>query len=1479
MNLNYTQKRRPRASFGTLDDTLDIPYLLKMQLNLYDRFLQADVEPNKREDYGLQLAFKKIFPIISNNGLVEMSFHGYNLEEPMFTVRECKERNLSYNAKVRVNLKLHIRSRDNPSEVREVREEPNVYMGEVPLMTDNGSFVINGTERVIVSQLHRAPGVYFMRDQVRQQGSLKINYQARMIPNNGSWLDFEFDSKGLLYFRIDKRRKMHASLLLRALGYSISDIISEFYDYEVFEINPLEELGDIDTGKTLEDQEVNVFTLNPILLRGMTLPFDIKKEGTKETVIKSRVRIKESDLRNLEREQITQVKVSDRFIVEGKGQKVSRRTYEDIIDPETGEVIVPVNVKITYEILDKLREHKITKLKTIYSNAYDCGPHISSTIRFQEAMLPIDTADKAREIIFRQLRPGDPTKPPEVVAKAFNDTFFNPERINLSKVGRMKINQRLGSHVEVKPTKMQDYKFEERPSMEYCVYVSRDQKKRVPKFDIMREIIPQDQLSNELLQLTLRDIKDEGPRVVAWHYDNPDKAQKLAKKIAETGLLAEVREQLVLSRDDIVKTIKTLINLVNRRGATDDIDSLGNRRVRMVGEFIQQEYESGLRRFQKAILDRMQQADSDNLKPSDLVNAKTIGQGVREFFNSNQLSQFMDQTNPLAEITHKRRVSALGVGGLQRDRAGFEVRDVHPTHYGRLCPIETPEGPNIGLINSLSLYSNSNDYGFITTPYRVVNNGKVSDDIDWLSAVEETKHYIAQANSEVKDNGTFVDEWVTCRRDGEFTSARPEDISYMDVAPSQIASVAAALIPFLEHDDSNRALMGSNMQRQAVSCLKPQKPLVGTGIEEKVASDSGHVVKAKRNGVIDFVDASRIVVRTDEAREDEFGVDIYNLTKYMRSNQNTTINQRPIVKTGDKVKAGDTIADSSSSDKGDLALGQNVLVAFMPWYGYNFEDSILVSEKMVIDDRFTSVHIEEHVCKARDTRNGPEQITRDIPNQPESALAYLDESGIIQIGTEVEPGDILVGKVTPKTIIQQTPEEKLLKAIFGNKGEDVKDTSMRMPSGSASTVIDVKVFTANSEERDQRALSIIAHELDSYKKDQDAKFNIYVDNANYERSKIIVGQKVAKAIKGSLKKDETVTKDWWKKATAEQRKEVSLKDEKAQKSLETIDARIKKMRRSLDDEYRKYEKKIKRNDELNPGVNKNIKVYLAIKRRLNVGDKMAGRHGNKGVVSRIVPVEDMPYLEDGTPVDLVLNPLGVPSRMNIGQILETHLGLASKALGDQIADMLEKEKKKAVKEIRAILPKIYARKKMKNKIDFNDFSDNEILEAAKNLKDGIPFATPIFDGATEEDINDMLTLSDLPTTGQMKLFDGRTGEPFERPVTVGYKYMFKLHHLVDEKMHSRSTGSYSLVTQQPLGGKAQGGGQRLGEMEVWALEAYGAAYTLWEMLTVKSDDRQGRNKIYESICKGNVELDPQVPESFKVLKSELRALCIDFEEE
>lgn len=1463
MTINYTEKKRPRASFTRRADTLDMPYLLQMQTELYRKFLQQHIPHDKRERIGLQKSFLDLFPVECSNGLVEMTFHGYSLEEPEFTVRECKERNLSYAAKIKVNLRLHIRDREDRARIKEVREEKNVYMGDLPLMTANGSFIINGTERVIVSQLHRAPSVYFTRDNSRQMHNNKINFNARMIPNAGSWLDFEFDSKELLYFRIDKRRKLHVSFLLRALGYTIDDLIKEFYDAEEFTIGPRE--------------DENKYQLRSEFLQGVSLPFDIKDTAGKP-IIKASQRIKRGDLRRLEKENITEQIVPDEFIID------VRRAWEDVIDTEGGEVIIKTNETVTAEHLVRLRAAGITQLKTIYSNDNDCGMHIANTLQAQEKEYSINTGKKvddikrARDVIFRHLRPGDPITP-EIVARTFNDTFFNPDRIDLSPIGRMKMNQRLGEHVEVRPTKLAEYTHTPRPAMEWCVLVGRNLKVSRGRLKAvqLRESVPEEQLSDEDVELIIAEIKDDSKRVVAWHLTEKE-AKKIAKNLAEAGLVAEVREQFVLSRIDILNTVKMLIRLVNRKGNVDDIDSLGNRRIRMVGEFIQSEYESGLRRFHKAVTDRMALAESENMKPSDLVNAKTISQGVREFINTNQLSQFMDQNNPLAEITHKRRVSALGVGGLQRDRAGFEVRDVHPTHYGRLCPIETPEGPNIGLINSMALYSRINEYGFLTTPYRVVEDGKVTDKISWLSAVEEGDANIAQANSEIKPNGNFVQELVSCRRAGEFLFLRPDEIEYMDVAPAQIASVAAALIPFLEHDDSNRALMGSNMQRQAVPSLRPQKPLVGTGLEAKVAADSGHVVRAERGGTIEYVDAARIVVRATGTSTDEFGVDIYNLTKYMRSNQNTNINQRPLVRKGDKVAANDIIADAAATDTGELALGQNVQVAFLPWNGYNFEDSILVSERMVIENRFTTLHIEEHVCKARETRNGAEVITRDIPNQPDSALQHLDESGIVTIGTEVTPGDVLVGKVTPKAEHQPTPEERLLRAIFGSKGDDVKDTSLRMPSGARGTVVDVKVFTADAKSRDKRALAIIANELQAFKKDNEDRLAIYRRDADIEREKVCTNKAVAKAVVG-LKAGQKVTKSWWQSASATERDKVALKDKEAQKKLEAITKRIREKKNELDRELKAQTRKLERNDELAHGVNKNIKVYVAIWRELKVGDKMAGRHGNKGVVSRIVPVEDMPYLQDGTPVDLVLNPLGVPSRMNIGQILETHLGLASKALGRQIEEMLTLQRKEAVAKLRAFLPKIYARKGMVRPLDLSKFSDTDLLEAARRLQDGIPFATPIFDGATEADIKEMLKLAKLPETAQVKLFDGRTGEPFSRAVTVGHKYMFKLHHLVDEKMHARSTGSYSLVTQQPLGGKAQGGGQRLGEMEVWALEAYGAAYTLWEMLTVKSDDRVGRNKVYDSICRGDVHLDPAVPESYKVLKSEIRALGINFEEE
>ncbi|MCY4325043.1 MAG: DNA-directed RNA polymerase subunit beta [Betaproteobacteria bacterium] len=1474
MKFSYTEKKRPRLSFARRRDKVAAPSLLKTQLESYRRFLHgvqmvgddgvrrpaapAPEDPDSIAAGGLLETFKRCFPITSNNTLVTLEFVECWLEDSEFSERECKERGMSYEAKIKVKLLLKIRSREDRS-LKSPKEEA-VYMGSLPLMTDSGSFIINGTERVIVSQLHRAPSVYFMRDSSRTTSVAGLNFQSRVIPYYGCWLDLEFDTKNQLHFRIDKRQKMPVTLLLMAIGYNHERIISEFYDPEEFTFDP-------ESGKAS-------YQLQEVQLRDVSLPFDIC-DANGEVIAERDKRIKRGSLKRIAAAGINSQQVDDEFLI-------GRRTWETVIDEETGEVLLPVNKIIDENDLGLLRSSGISKLRTIYINDSHCGDHIARTLSGQDAdnQSVADGLDRARVQIYKKLRPGDPIAE-DAVSRVFNDTFFNHQRYSLSRVGRMKMNQRLGYSRPVRPSERAEHVHRPRPAMEYCVLMFRRPDLRLmPKIDKLVEAMPG--YAQEDLQRIHREVRDGMELVVGWHYESAEAAQEMVGRLDESGFGARIIEQQMLSPTDIINTVKELVNLANGVGSEDDIDSLGNRRVRSVGEFVQSNYEAGLKRFERAIRDRLQQAEVDNLNPSDFVNAKTIGLAVRDFFMSNQLSQFMDQNNPLSEVTHKRRVSALGIGGLQRDRAGFEVRDVHPSHYGRLCPIETPEGPNIGLINSFAVYAQTDEYGFIVTPYRRVREGKVTDEIVQLDVAKEYDSVIAQANTPIGAKGAFVENLVSCRKGGEFISRRPEDIDYIDIAPAQIASIAAALIPFLEHDDANRALMGSNMQRQAVPCISPEKPLVGTGEENILAAESGQVVRASHAGTVDYVDAARIViVRSERDRDGSGGVDIYNLTKYMRSNQNTNISQRPLVAVGDAVAAGDTIADASATDLGELALGQNLLVAFMPWHGYNFEDSILISEKVVIEDRFTSVHIVEHSCKARDTRNGPENINRDVPNQSERALAHLDASGIVQIGTEVAPGDILVGKVSPKAESQDSPEDRLLTAIFGEKGEDVKDTSLRLPDGGAGTVIDVKVFTETPSERDERALSIIEDLKVAFRKDLDDKLRIYETDAIAEVASLAEGQTLAAAW-GGIAKGSKLAKAQLKKMSNSgdlHWQKIKLADDAAQQRIEAIKKRIASLKKSHDNSMKRYVDKIERGDIMPSGINKTVKVYVAIRRGLQVGDKMAGRHGNKGVVSRIVPVEDMPYMADGTPVDIVLNPLGVPSRMNIGQVLETHLGLAAKGLGDKIEAQLAKERQAAITGLRSELDKLYNRADAVDRIDFSGYSDDEIIATARRLKSGVPMATPIFDGAREDDIVGMLKRADLPASGQMTLYEGRTGEPFELPVTVGIMYMLKLHHLVEEKMHARSTGPYSLVTQQPLGGKAQQGGQRLGEMEVWALEAYGAAHILWEMLTVKSDDVTGRTSMYDSIVNGDFSLDPTLPESFKVLKSEIRSLGIDFNEE
>ncbi|MFJ5446257.1 DNA-directed RNA polymerase subunit beta [Methylobacillus methanolivorans] len=1386
MSYSFTEKKRLRKSFAKRESVQEVPYLLAMQLESYAAFLQAEAHADKRSDAGLQAAFSSVFPIVSHSGNARLDFVSYNLGQEPFDVKECQQRGLTYAAPLRVKVRLTIMDKEaSKPTVKEVKEQ-EVYMGELPLMTENGSFVINGTERVIVSQLHRSPGVFFEHDRGKTHSSGKLLFSARIIPYRGSWLDFEFDPKDYLYFRVDRRRKMPVTILLKALGFSPEQILETFYDFDTFHI----------AKKGVQ------FELVPERLRGEVAKFDILDKDGKVIVAKDK-RITVKHIRDMEKAGISKITVPEEFLL-------GRSLAAGIVDKSTGEVVANANDEVTESMLDKLREAEVSKISTLYANDLDHGDYISQTLRIDE----IPDEYSARVAIYRMMRPGEPPTE-EAVQALFEGLFFNEDRYDLSSVGRMKFNRRAF------PEKIEE-------------------------------------------------------RTAAW-------LRRFYEKVGPQG----AEGAGILANDDILAVIAVLIELRNGRGEIDDIDHLGNRRIRSVGELAENQFRAGLVRVERAVKERLSQAESDNLMPHDLINAKPVSSAIREFFGSSQLSQFMDQTNPLSEITHKRRVSALGPGGLTRERAGFEVRDVHSTHYGRVCPIETPEGPNIGLINSLALYSRTNQYGFLETPYRRVDSNKVSATIDYLSAIEESQYMIAQANSELDKDGKFKEDLVSARYHNEFTMAQPDRVQYMDVAPGQIVSVAASLIPFLEHDDANRALMGANMQRQAVPCLRAEKAVVGTGIERTVAVDSGTVVTARRGGVVDYVDSSRIVVRVhdEEAAAGEVGVDIYNLIKYTRSNQNTNINQRPLVNVGDVLARGDVIADGASTDMGELALGQNMLVAFMPWNGYNFEDSILISERVVADDRYTSIHIEELSVVARDTKLGAEEITRDISNLSERMLGRLDDSGIIYIGAEVEAGDVLVGKVTPKGETQLTPEEKLLRAIFGEKASDVKDTSLRVPSGMSGTVIDVQVFTREGIERDARAQQIIDDQLADYKQDLADQMRIVEDDA-FGRIRRLIEGKVATGGPQKLKKGETVNAEYLDGLARYDWFDIRLSDEDVARQLEQLRDSLSQARIEFDSKFEEKKRKLTQGDELPPGVQKMVKVYLAVKRRIQPGDKMAGRHGNKGVVSKIVPIEDMPHMADGTPMDIVLNPLGVPSRMNIGQILEVHLGWAAKGLGIRIGNMLQAQAKTA--ELRSFFEQIYNKSSGKSE-DIASLSDVEVLDLARNLKNGVPFATPVFDGAAESDIKAMLDLAfpdEDPRTQQLQfasgktqvtLFDGRTGDAFERPVTVGYMHVLKLHHLVDDKMHARSTGPYSLVTQQPLGGKAQFGGQRFGEMEVWALEAYGASYTLQEMLTVKSDDVSGRTKVYENIVKGEHKIDAGMPESFNVLVKEIRSLAIDID--
>ena len=1358
MAYSYTEKKRIRKNFGKLPSAMDIPYLLSIQIDSYRQFTQSDTPVEQRLDQGLHAAFKSVFPIVSYSGKAVLEYVSYDLGKPAFDVKECQLRGSTYSVSLRVKVRLILYDKESTTQTIKDIKEQEVYMGEIPLMTESGTFVINGTERVVVSQLHRSPGVFFDHDRGKTHSSGKLLYSARVIPYRGSWLDFEFDPKDMVYVRIDRRRKLPATVLLRALEFSSEEILGMFYESNSFKI----------TQKKDQDAEIKL-KLVPARLRGEVLTFPINDKKGKLIVEEGR-RITSRHIRQMETAKLTALTVSNDYLV---GTSLAK----DIVNEETGEVLFPCNAEITEELIAEFVEQGVKGFETIYTNDLDCGPFVSDTLR-------IDTTTSKLEAmveIYRMMRPGEPpTK--ESAENLFSNLFFSPERYDLSAVGRMKFNRRLG-----------------RP-------------------------------------------ESEG--------------------------------EPVLSNDDIVDVLKTLVGIRNGFGSVDDIDHLGNRRIRSVGEMAENQFRVGLVRVERAVKERLSMADSEGLMPQDMINAKPVAAAIKEFFGSSQLSQFMDQNNPLSEVTHKRRVSALGPGGLTRERAGFEVRDVHPTHYGRVCPIETPEGPNIGLINSLATYARTNNYGFLESPYRKVVKNKVTDEIDYLSAIDESDFVIAQASAELDKKRGFVENLVTVRYKGETTLKPREEVDYMDVAPQQMVSIAAALIPFLEHDDANRALMGSNMQRQAVPTLKTEKPLVGTGMERNVARDSGVCVVAFRGGVIESVDAARIIVRVNDEETDagEAGVDIYNLTKYTRSNQNTCISQRPLVREGDAIARGDILADGPSIDMGELALGQNMRIAFMPWNGYNFEDSILISERVVKEDRFTTIHIQELTCVARDTKLGSEEITGDIPNVGEGALGKLDESGIVYIGAEVNAGDILVGKVTPKGETQLTPEEKLLRAIFGEKASDVKDTSLRVPTSVKGTVIDVQVFTRDGLEKDQRAIDIEESQLAKVRKDIDDEYRI-VEGATFERlQKSLVNKVVAGAPK--LKKGQKVTNDYLSNLPQDDWFKLRMSNDALNKQLERAEEQLKERRKELDERFEDKRKKLTQGDDLAPGVLKIVKVYLAIKRRIQPGDKMAGRHGNKGVISVIMPVEDMPNDDNGEPVDIVLNPLGVPSRMNVGQILETHLGAASKGLGEKIGKLLDTQKK--VTEVRKLVTEVYNKIGQRTE-NIKSLVEEELFELADNLRDGVPMATPVFDGAAETEIKEMLSLAGMDESGQVTLFDGRTGDAFDRPVTVGIMYMLKLNHLVDDKMHARSTGSYSLVTQQPLGGKAQFGGQRFGEMEVWALEAYGAAYTLQEMLTVKSDDVAGRTKMYKNIVDGDHRMEPAMPESFNVLVKEIRSLGIDME--
>jgi DNA-directed RNA polymerase subunit beta len=1355
MTQSFTGRKRVRKVFGHIPQVAEMPNLIEVQKYSYDQFLQVDEPQGGREEQGLQAVFKSVFPISDFSETSTLEFVNYEFEAPKYDVEECQQRGMTFAAPLKVTLRLIVFEVDEDTGAKSVKDikEQDVYMGDMPLMTENGTFVINGTERVIVSQMHRSPGVFFDHDKGKTHSSGKLLFAARVIPYRGSWLDFEFDAKDIVFVRIDRRRKLPVTTLLYALGLDSEEILSTFYKSVTF--------TQVKNGWRVP--------FDADRYRGAKPERDLIDAKSGKVVVEAGRKVTPRLAKKLAEEGLKELLVQDEDLF-------GRYLAQEIVNLETGEIFAEAGDEITPDLLTSLLEAGYSEIQTLDIDHVNIGAFIRNTLAADKCT----NREQALIDIYRVMRPGEP--PTADTAEAlFGSLFFDAERYDLSAVGRVKMNMRLD-------------------------------------------------------------------------LDCPDTVR-------------------VLRKEDILAVIKTLVGLRDGKGEIDDIDNLGNRRVRSVGELMENQYRVGLLRMERAIKERMSSVDIDTVMPHDLINAKPAAAAVREFFGSSQLSQFMDQTNPLSEITHKRRLSALGPGGLTRERAGFEVRDVHPTHYGRICPIETPEGPNIGLINSLATFARVNKYGFIESPYRRVKGGKMAEEVVYLSAMEESRYRIAQANVEVNKKGEIQGELVNCRVDGDFEMVPPDQVDFVDVSPKQIVSVAAALIPFLENDDANRALMGSNMQRQAVPLIRAEAPLVGTGMEEVVARDSGAAIGARRTGVVDQVDATRIVVRaTEDVDSSKSGVDIYNLRKFQRSNQNTCINQRPLVRVGDVVRKGDIIADGPSTELGDLALGRNVLVAFMPWNGYNFEDSILISERIVRDDVFTSIHIEEFEVMARDTKLGPEEITRDIPNVGEEALKNLDEAGIVYIGAEVNPGDILVGKITPKGESPMTPEEKLLRAIFGEKASDVRDTSLRLPPGVTGTVVEVRVFNRHGIDKDERAMAIEREEIERLAKDRDDEVGILDRNIYGRLSEILLGKQIASGPKG-MEADAKVTQadldnlsrgQWW---------QIALKNEKAQVEVEALKKQYDESKERLEARFADKVDKLQRGDELPPGVMKMVKVFVAVKRKLQTGDKMAGRHGNKGVVSRIVPIEDMPYLEDGQHVDIVLNPLGVPSRMNVGQILETHLGWACAGLGKKIDAALESYRREnKLKDLKDLVHQIYGEDETIASLD-----EEQLVEMAGNLTNGVPIATPVFDGAREPEVVEMLEMAGLDRSGQVTLFDGRTGEAFDRKVTVGYIYMLKLHHLVDDKIHARSIGPYSLVTQQPLGGKAQFGGQRFGEMEVWALEAYGAAYTLQEMLTVKSDDVAGRTKVYEAIVRGDDTFEAGIPESFNVLVKEMRSLGLNVE--